>query len=120
MKIAIVFLIILLFVTVPKWIGAQNVSIAKQRFDAKKTIGIDVRTKEEFKSNGADNSLNMPVDELESLIAKSDIAQDAMIFLFCRSGARSQRAKQILEKMGYKDVTNIGTYKDWVNISTTP
>jgi phage shock protein E len=34
------------------------------------------------------------------------------IYLYCRSGRRSRIAKETLEKIGYKDVLNLGSLED--------
>ena len=34
------------------------------------------------------------------------------IYLYCRSGRRSQIAKGTLDKLGYKDVVNLGALED--------
>ena len=39
------------------------------------------------------------------------ISKDEEIFLFCRSGNRSEKAKKILEADGYTRVINIGGFE---------
>jgi len=48
------------------------------------------------------------------LCGKVSVAQDKskLIYVYCRSGRRSQIAKGTLEKMGYKDVRNLGSLED--------
>ena len=69
-------------------------------------IIIDVRTIDEYNSGHIENSLNIEwraIDEINESIAK-----DEKIYLYCRSGNRSGKAKNILINMGYKDVINLG------------
>jgi rhodanese-related sulfurtransferase len=73
---------------------------------------IDVRTSEEFTSNHAQGALNVPLSDIQSgKVAKIDKSKP--IYLYCRSGNRAGEAKALLEKAGYKDVTNIGGLDDW-------
>ena len=73
-------------------------------------IVIDVRTLEEFESGHIEDSSNIEWQEI-SLIA-DNINKDQKIYLYCRSGRRSQNATDILVDLGYKDVTNLGGIKD--------
>ena len=73
---------------------------------------IDVRSPEEFAEAHADGAINIPVDEVSQKI--SDITQDhdADIYVYCRSGRRAGVAQQVLNGMGYRHVTNLGTLAD--------
>ena len=68
---------------------------------------IDVRTPEEYQKGHMQNSVNIPVEEIRS-IQISD--KNAVIRVYCKSGARSARAKKILESMGYTNVINLGGF----------
>ena len=67
---------------------------------------IDVRTEKEYQSGHIENASNIQWQDI-SLIQES-IKKDTKIYLYCRSGNRSQKATDILYKLGYKDVLNIG------------
>ncbi len=73
---------------------------------------IDVRTAEEFREGHADGAMN--VDILSSSFAaevkKLDVTKSYAVY--CRSGARSARAKEQMEKMGFKNVKNLGSLSD--------
>ena len=73
-------------------------------------IVIDVRTLEEFESGHIEDSSNIEWQEISSIANK--INKDQKIYLYCRSGRRSQNATDILIDLGYKDVTNLGGMKD--------
>lgn len=78
-----------------------------------KFILIDVRTEEEHKEGhipGTD--LNIPHDKIEDI---NNIVRDKQtkLILYCRSGRRSEIAKETLKKLGYKNVINAGGIKDW-------
>ena len=71
---------------------------------------IDVRTLEEFESGHIEDSSNIEWQEISSIT--DNINKDQKIYLYCRSGRRSQNATDILVDLGYKDVTNLGGIKD--------
>ncbi len=73
-------------------------------------IVIDVRTLEEFESGHIEDSSNIEWQEISSIA--DNINKDQKIYLYCRSGRRSQNATDILVDLGYKDVTNLGGMKD--------
>ena len=69
-------------------------------------IVIDVRTSEEFNAGHIEESSNVEWQNISSIIDK--VKKDQKIYLYCRSGNRSQKATDILIKLGYTDVLNIG------------
>lgn len=74
------------------------------------SVFIDVRTPEEHASESIINTYNIEwqnILDIEEVATKND-----EIYLFCRSGNRSQRAKKILEEAGYQKVFNIGGFKE--------
>ena len=75
---------------------------------------IDVRNADEYKSGHIRNSINVPLADISSL---PGIVPDkgARVFVYCLSGARSARACDALDKMGYKDLTNIGGIMSWTH-----
>ena len=71
---------------------------------------IDVRTPQEFLFSHIEGSENIEWQEISSIENITD--KDKKIFLYCRSGNRSQKATNILLDIGYKDVTNLGSLQD--------
>ena len=67
---------------------------------------IDVRTQEEFQSGHIENASNIQWQNIA--IIQEKITKDRKIYLYCRSGNRSQKATDVLIELGYKDVLNIG------------
>lgn len=74
-------------------------------------MALDVRTPEEISKNPANGSINIPIDQLESNFDKLD--KSKKILVFCEAGGRASRAKKILQENGFKDVQNIGSWRDW-------
>ena len=73
-------------------------------------IVIDVRTPEEFKEGHIEESSNVEWQIISSII--DEVKKDQKIYLYCRSGRRSQNATNTLIDLGYEDVTNLGGIKD--------
>lgn len=70
-------------------------------------IILDVRTKGEFQQGHIKNSMNIPVEILDSNLSKLK-NKDKTIITCCASGMRSSRAKNILKSKGYENVHNGG------------
>lgn len=73
-------------------------------------IVIDVRTPEEFNAGHIEESSNVEWEIISSII--DEVKKDQKIYLYCRSGRRSQKATDILIDLGYEDVTNLGGIKE--------
>lgn len=73
---------------------------------------IDVRTQEEWDAGHAPQAELFELSRLEAG-ELPDVAKDATIHIYCRSGNRATTAVAILEQAGYTNVTNIGGLTDW-------
>ena len=73
---------------------------------------IDVRSLEEVKNGIIQDAIHIEWTQIDKEINNIDITKDQPIYLYCRSGNRSQRATDILIDLGYEDVTNLGGVKD--------
>ena len=72
-------------------------------------VFIDVRTVAEFENESIVNTQNIEWQNISDI--QTFISKDEEIFLFCRSGKRSGKAKKILEAEGYTRVINIGGFE---------
>lgn len=72
--------------------------------DFEKAVFVDVRTPKEYKSGTFNNSVSIPLNELESRV--DELSKSTQIVVFCRSGGRASHAKQILSKNGFNNVIN--------------
>lgn len=70
---------------------------------------VDVRTPQEFDAGHVKGSTNIPLDRVAHSI--SSFKGKDNIIVFCRSGNRSSQAKAILEKNGFTNVLNGGTWQ---------
>jgi rhodanese-related sulfurtransferase len=79
----------------------------------KGAVLVDVRTPDEFAAGHIDGALNIPVDQVEA--RAGELPKDKDIVLYCRSGARSARAKGLLEGAGFTaaKVHNLGGMSNW-------
>lgn len=71
---------------------------------------IDVRSAAEFKSGHLPQALNLPLDEIETLLPRSVKDKNQVLLLHCQSGMRSGVAKTRLKGLGYANVFNLGSY----------
>ena len=90
--------------------GMQSCAAQQQGdVDYKEAFLVDVRTPQEVAEGTVDGSVNIPLNELEQRLAEFE--GKGQIVVFCRSGSRSSQAKSILEKHGYTNITNGGTWE---------
>ena len=71
-------------------------------------ILIDVRSEEEYKLSHLDQAINIPVDVIEEEIVNYVVDKSTPVILYCRSGNRSSNAAQVLLKLGYYKVYDLG------------
>jgi phage shock protein E len=99
---------------------ASNLDISAEEFKEKliqdRGVIIDVRTKEEYEAghlkltDDQKDFLNGDFQDCVNYLDKSKT-----YYLYCRSGNRSGKAAEILEKEGFKKVYNIGGFEDLVS-----
>lgn len=68
---------------------------------------LDVRTKEEYEAGHIENSVNIPLQSIETASEKIT-DKNIPLFVYCQSGARSKKATDALKAIGYVNITNIG------------
>ena len=77
------------------------VSQALTEVSSDKAILLDVRTQSEWDSKHFSQAVHIPVNELESRMAGSELAKDKKIYVHCAKGGRAVRAASILNEAGY-------------------
>jgi phage shock protein E len=80
--------------------------------DGEKPFVIDVRTEAEWNNGHLEGAILIPYDVIGEKIGTVANDKSGRIYVYCRSGRRSQIAKETLEKLGYKDVRNLGSLED--------
>lgn len=73
---------------------------------------LDVRTLREYREGHIPGSRNIPLQSLHEVEGVTD-GKDTPIFVYCYSGSRSRQAADMLEKMGYTNVKNLGGISDY-------
>ncbi len=86
---------------------------AKKEMDKGNVIILDVRTKEEYENGHIENSILIPLDEIESEAGNILKDKEQKILVYCRSRNRSSTAANLLAKMGYNNIYDFGGIKDW-------
>lgn len=77
--------------------------------DPARLIIIDVRTVQEWNNGHLEGAILIPYQSINEEIGSVTRDKSEKIYVYCRSGRRSQIAKEALEKLGYKDVVNLGS-----------
>ncbi|MBS5949059.1 MAG: rhodanese-like domain-containing protein [Clostridium sp.] len=86
---------------------------AKEEMNNRDVIILDVRTEDEYNSGHIENSVLIPVDDLEDKAEELLVNKEQKILVYCRSGNRSKKAADLLVEMGYTNVYDLGGIKDW-------
>lgn len=72
---------------------------------------VDVRSTSEFAQGSLPNAINLPLQSVMN--AKNILDIDRAIVLYCVSGARSSTAKNYLVQMGFDNVNDLGSFKNY-------
>ena len=99
-----------------------TVNDAADRLSRGDLVLIDVRETGEVRASGmAKGAINIPVALLSMRADPRHPDHDKRldpskaVALYCASGARSGMATQLLQRLGYGEVYNLGGLGDWVN-----
>jgi len=93
----------------------QAYEILQNNSDA---LYLDVRTEDEFANGHPEGAVNIPVVFIKGpgqfevnaeflLLAEKLFAKNRKLVVGCMAGGRSQRACEMLEQIGYSDLTNV-------------
>jgi len=77
---------------------------------------VDVRTPKEYQAGFIDNAIN--IDFMNQKTFKEgfeNLDRNKPLYIYCRSGNRSQKSVALLEAMGFKEIYDLkGGYNAWV------
>lgn len=113
--------------TLKDMVAAANATVpaitpeeAKPLIEAGEALVIDVRDAPEVEASGlVRGALHISRGMLEfradpaSPFHDNRLAPDKTIIVYCASGGRSALAGKALQELGYRDVRNLGGFKDW-------
>ncbi|HEX3043912.1 MAG TPA: rhodanese-like domain-containing protein [Bacillota bacterium] len=87
----------------------QNITAleAKTRLEREDVVLLDVRTPEEYQQKHLQNSILIPLNQLENEIITRIPQKNTPIMVYCKAGSRSAKAAEALVKLGYDNVSNI-------------
>jgi len=91
-----------------------SVQEARKMTQKRNVLLLDVRETDEVREQAYNirHAINIPLSEIESHLA--EVPRDKVFVMACRSGKRSQRAFDILQANGFKNMTNMeGGMLDW-------
>ena len=88
---------------------------AKEIMDTDKNVKVlDVREKEEFEEGHIEGAISLPLSTINEETIKEIVpSKEIKVLLYCRSGARSEKAARALYALGYENVFSFGGIKDW-------
>ena len=88
-------------------IASISIDEAVKHLDNPDIIWLDVRTRDEYRKGHIQNSIHIPVDELETRCIQELPDIDKTIYVYCLSGSRSNMAAALLQEKGYTHVFSI-------------
>jgi phage shock protein E len=92
--------------------GQRVSGVEARALVAKGAVLVDVRTPNEFQTDGLPGALNVPYDQVETRAAELG-AKDRPLVLYCHSGRRSGIAARTLVRLGYSSVYDLGPRTAW-------
>ena len=94
------------------WAGPFITGTEAKKMVDEGALLLDVRTVEEFSERHIEGAVNIPVQDLEKRLAEVG-DKERPVVVYCRSGKRSEKAKEILSGAGWKKVENLGGIDNW-------
>ncbi len=79
----------------------------------KDIVLLDVRTLSEHQQIRIPGSILIPLDSLTNQVEQVIVDKETVILVYCRTGNRSKEAAEILVRLGYKNVSDIGGIVSW-------
>ncbi|MHB8829007.1 MAG: rhodanese-like domain-containing protein [Syntrophales bacterium] len=77
-----------------------------------KPLIIDVRTEAEWNNGHIEGAILIPYELIGEKIGTVVKDKSSRIYIYCRTGRRSQIAKKALEKIGYGNIVDLGSLEN--------
>ena len=74
---------------------------------------VDVRRIDEYSESHIEGAINIPLDTIDESVYEILKDKNQAIYIYCRSGNRSQEASQKLVDLGYTNIIEMGGIIDW-------
>lgn len=83
--------------------------------EQQQAVVLDVRTQEEFESGYIPKAINIDIQMGQSFIDEiNSLDKNKFYYVYCRSGARSSQAVQLMRELGFNDTYNLlGGILEW-------
>lgn len=88
-----------------------TITQVKEALKTKQATLLDVRESGEFLAGHIPGSRNVPLSLLPFLL--QDLDREITYYLVCQSGARSQRAAQVMASQGFQVANVLGGIETW-------
>ncbi|KJD34812.1 rhodanese [Tamlana nanhaiensis] len=100
----------------PKSVTVLDKSEFKSAMSSNNVQLVDVRTAVEYKSGHINNAINIDVFNHSKFIeAFNKLDKNKAVFVYCRSGKRSNKAAKKLDSLGFKTIYDLkGGYLNWI------
>ena len=95
----------------PRQVSAAEAQ--KMMASEKDYVIVDVRTKGGYATGHIPKAINIPNENIDKTPPAELKDKNQLIFVYCRSGARSMTASNKLAQMGYTNIVEMGGIKDW-------
>lgn len=89
----------------------------KKAIEATEVQLLDVRTDKEFSEGTIEYAKNINVLEEDFIDKTKTLSKEEPVYIFCKSGKRSEKARNILLEQGFKTVYELdGGYTKWEEV----
>ena len=94
-------------------ITPKELQEAYEKVNAGQAVLLDVRAQWEREEEGYEPKAMHMDYELFTEGKLPDLPKDATIYVHCKAGGRAGVVAQVMQVHGFKQVFNLGGYKDW-------
>lgn len=99
--------------TPPSYETATPKEVKEKMDNQDEMILVDVRTQEEYDQGHIPNAILIPNETIGETMPEALPNLEDNIYVYCRSGNRSQQAAEKLAALGYQNVYDFGGIKNW-------
>ncbi len=94
---------------------SQNISCEDAHQLLKEENGqlVDVRSPMEFAQGCLPDAINVPLQSIQ--VANDLLDKSRPIILYCVTGSRTRMAKSYLESMGFENVHDLGSFRNYMS-----
>ena len=92
-----------------------DAEVFKAAIENKNVQLLDVRTPREYSTGSIKNAINADFFDRPGFLKKiQELDKEKPVYLYCRSGNRSQKAANIMANMGFTEIYDLkGGYNSW-------